>query len=106
MSSGRRGTRMRLPPFCRRAAALLLLAPLTCLTMATPTDDDLHLWLEDVHGEQALAWVRERNAATRKQLEAWPRWDSGTRSGIRPCSAPCETFPANWISRMAINSEA
>ena len=35
-------------------------------------DTDPWLWLEDVQGEQALAWVRERNAESRARLEAWP----------------------------------
>ena len=35
-------------------------------------DTDPWLWLEDVQGERALAWVRERNAESRLQLEAWP----------------------------------
>jgi prolyl oligopeptidase len=30
------------------------------------------LWLEEVQGDKALAWVRERNAETRQRLEAWP----------------------------------
>jgi prolyl oligopeptidase len=33
-------------------------------------DEDPYGWLEDVHGERALDWVRQRNAATRTQLEA------------------------------------
>jgi prolyl oligopeptidase len=33
---------------------------------------DPHLWLEDVQGDQALAWVRERNATTTDLLEAAP----------------------------------
>ena len=41
-----------------------------------PPDDDSHLWLEDVHGDKALAWVRERNAEARKQLEAHPRFSA------------------------------
>src|ERR1700761_15265 len=40
----------------------------------TPESDDPHLWLEDVLGDDALAWVRERNAATRSVIEAWPRF--------------------------------
>ena len=32
--------------------------------------DDPYLWLEDVHGERAMAWVRERNAATTQVLQA------------------------------------
>jgi prolyl oligopeptidase len=35
-------------------------------------DDDPYLWLEDVEGERALAWVRERNAETKAALEAQP----------------------------------
>ncbi len=33
-------------------------------------DDDPHLWLEEVQGDKALAWVRERNAETQKLLGA------------------------------------
>ncbi len=32
-------------------------------------DDDLNLWLEDVNGDAALGWVRERNAETAQELE-------------------------------------
>ena len=32
--------------------------------------DDPFLWLEDVHGERALAWVRERNAESQAVLQA------------------------------------
>src|SRR5689334_3767494 len=38
----------------------------------TMVDDDPYLWLEDVEGERALVWVRERNAETKAQLEAQP----------------------------------
>jgi prolyl oligopeptidase len=40
------------------------------MTQTLPVDP--HLWLEDVTGEPALAWVRERNAETRKVLDAEP----------------------------------
>ena len=33
---------------------------------------DPHLWLEDITGEKQLAWVRERNARTEKDLDADP----------------------------------
>jgi prolyl oligopeptidase len=48
--------------------------PLAAPTPAAPmsTDTDPHLWLEDVMGERALAWVRERNAATEAALTARP----------------------------------
>ncbi|HET9917447.1 MAG TPA: S9 family peptidase, partial [Candidatus Binatia bacterium] len=34
-----------------------------------PTNDDPYLWLEDVGGARALAWVREQNAASANELE-------------------------------------
>ncbi|MFY7973657.1 MAG: prolyl oligopeptidase family serine peptidase [Rubrivivax sp.] len=37
-----------------------------------PTPNDPYLWLEDVTGERALAWVRERNAASEQRLQADP----------------------------------
>ncbi|MEK8034144.1 prolyl oligopeptidase family serine peptidase [Ideonella sp. DXS29W] len=45
-------------------------SPVTPATAAAEADP--YLWLEDVTGDKALAWVRERNAATRPQLEAHP----------------------------------
>ncbi|MEY2877880.1 MAG: hypothetical protein RLZZ15_260, partial [Verrucomicrobiota bacterium] len=33
---------------------------------------DPHLWLEDVGGERPLAWAREHNARTQRELEASP----------------------------------
>ncbi|WKV75744.1 prolyl oligopeptidase family serine peptidase [Streptomyces sp. PCS3-D2] len=36
------------------------------------SDDDPYLWLEDVSGEEALAWVRERNAETVGALTGAP----------------------------------
>ncbi len=45
-------------------------------------DAERWLWLEEVQGEQALAWVRERNAESRQRLEAWPGF-AATRQSIR-----------------------
>ena len=50
-------------------ALLLAQAPMT-QAQTSPTLDDPYLWLEDVQGDKALAWVRERNAASRQALEA------------------------------------
>ncbi|MBN9592167.1 MAG: S9 family peptidase, partial [Alphaproteobacteria bacterium] len=36
--------------------------------------DDPFLWLEDVHGTDALAWVRAQNDTARKKLQADPRY--------------------------------
>jgi prolyl oligopeptidase len=61
----------------RRALFLFLLLPLMTLaetptTAATP--DDPYLWLEDVTGDKALAWVKERDAASKAELEARPEF--------------------------------
>lgn len=38
----------------------------------TPEGEDPYLWLEEVQGERALAWVRERNAISERELQAVP----------------------------------
>ena len=40
------------------------------------SDEDPYLWLEDVGGDRALAWVREQNAASQAALEAANDFDS------------------------------
>ena len=39
-------------------------------------DDDNFLWLEEVHGEAALAWVRERNLQSEAALQATPGFEA------------------------------
>jgi len=80
---------------CKAIALLCVLAAaLSSPSMAetTPTSDDPYLWLEDVEGERALAWVRERNALTRKVLEAWPDFVSA-RSRLREVLDSRERIP-------------
>ena len=43
---------------------------------ATDPSDDPYLWLEEVHGEPALEWVRARNAESEKRLRARPDYAS------------------------------
>lgn len=45
------------------------------------TTTDPYLWLEDIHGAKPLAWVDERNAATRKAYADAPEFET-TRSRI------------------------
>jgi hypothetical protein len=54
--------------------------------------DDPHLWLEDVLGDKALAWVRERNAQSRQVLEAWPPFEA-TRAQLRAVLDSKEQIP-------------
>ncbi len=37
---------------------------------------DPYLWLEEIDGREAMAWVEERNAATLETLKAHPKFDS------------------------------
>jgi len=59
-------------------AALLLLSATPVITQAqTPTpaaDDDPYLWLEEVEGERALAWVKDRNTRSLGVLQSDPRY--------------------------------
>ena len=67
---------------------LIALTPMTALPAEAPADpaatsaDDPYRWLEDVQGERALAWVRQRNAETRAVLQAQPRFEA-MRDGFR-----------------------
>jgi prolyl oligopeptidase len=62
----------------------LLPALLTGLMSCTPTmaqtEQDPYLWLEDVQGDKALAWVRERNALSEKRLQAQPGYQATERA--------------------------
>lgn len=54
----------------------LLLLALVSLAVPAAAQEDPYLWLEDVEGEEALAWVEERNEATLAELRASPRFDA------------------------------
>ncbi len=59
----------------RPASLLILLALLTaCASMTTMLNRDPYLWMEDVEGERALAWVRAENARSLTQLEGDARY--------------------------------
>ena len=44
--------------------------------------EDPYLWLEEVHGDAALAWVRQRNAEATDDLTTGDRFSS-MRDSIR-----------------------
>ncbi|ODV02036.1 MAG: prolyl oligopeptidase [Rubrivivax sp. SCN 70-15] len=72
----------------------LLSLALSVTTMNAPAanDDDPLLWLEDVQGARALAWVRERNAESEKLLQARPGFEA-TRERIRAILDSHEQIP-------------
>lgn len=48
--------------------------PTSAETASVPFDAASHLWLEEVEGEAALAWVTAQNERTLTELEADPRY--------------------------------
>jgi prolyl oligopeptidase len=50
------------------------------MTDDTHESDDPYLWLEEVGGETALAWVRERNAESERLLQAQPSFEPTRRT--------------------------
>ncbi len=67
---------MKIPDLLRAAALFTLSSLHMPSTAATPTAEDPHLWLEEVHGDAALKWVRERNASTQQLLQAEPGFET------------------------------
>ena len=54
--------------------ALLLGSVLATGALAVTDPNDSYAWLEDVHGEKQLAWVKEQNAKSLTPLKADPRY--------------------------------
>ena len=66
-----------------RAVLLVLLVTAPALAQpATDPADDPYLWLEDVEGDRALAWVEAQNAATAAELRATPLYDALYRDAL------------------------
>jgi prolyl oligopeptidase len=59
----------------------------------TMTEDDPYLWLEEVQGERALAWVRARNADSEARLRASPGFDA-LREQLREVLDSRQQIPA------------
>ena len=58
----------------RILAAMVAVSVLVPWAASAAGDDDPFLWLEEVQGARALAWVKEQNARTTKVLEAVPEF--------------------------------
>ncbi len=88
-----RQTRRRLLQTAAAFPILSTLAPMTHAQTPAEAAADPYLWLEDVQGEKALDWVRERNAASRRSLESWPAF-ADTRERIRAVLDSRDRIPA------------
>lgn len=98
-SSPKRITRRRVLRSPTALALASLLPALPAVRAAQPTSaaamtaaDDPYLWLEDVTGDKALAWVRERNAESRPVIEAEPGF-ADTRDRLREVLDSKERIP-------------
>src|ERR1700678_900115 len=49
---------------------------------------DNYQWLEDVHGERSMAWVKAENERTAKVLEADPRFDQFKAEALKVLESP------------------
>ncbi len=58
--------------------------------------DDPHLWLEEVEGERALAWVRAENARSLAVLEADPRYRTFYEAALAIVAAQ-DRIPYPWF---------
>ena len=75
-----------------REVAQALLPALLMSATSAHAQPDPNLWLEDVAGERALGWVRERNAESERVLEDGPGFDA-LRAGIREVLDSRERIP-------------
>src|ERR1051325_3496746 len=57
-------------------AAAVILSSALHSAAATNDPSDPYLWLEDVTGEKAIAWGREQNALSQRELEAAPDFNT------------------------------
>src|SRR5688572_27515015 len=66
----------RRPGFVLLLACTLLSGSALPLCKASDVADDPYLWLENVTGEKALAWVKEQNAISTRELESAPDFEA------------------------------
>ena len=58
---------------------------------------DPYLWLEDVHGDRAMAWVKAENAKTAAVLEKDPRWEGIYKAALAMAQAKDRLTYVNYI---------
>jgi len=83
------------------ALALLLTA---CTTVTARNDDDPYIWLEDVHGAKALAWVKDENAKATVRLDGDKRFATYRREALAILTAkdrlPLPQFRAEGVDNI------
>lgn len=83
--------------------AAVSLSLTACVSM-TDASDDPNIWLEDVHGEKALAWVNAENDKTLKRLTGDRRYAEYRREALKIFTArdriPMPAFRAGGIDNL------
>jgi prolyl oligopeptidase len=76
-------------------------AAFTAASVGSDAGDDPYLWLEDILGERALAWVRERNTITEHALTARPEYEPTRAALLEVLNArdriPFVTRRGDWL---------
>jgi prolyl oligopeptidase len=63
----------------------------------TPSETDKYVWLEDVHGERSMAWVKAENERSAKVLESDPHFAGLEATALKVLESP-ERLPIPWIN--------
>ena len=58
----------------RQRLLVAVLITLLAATFAVAKDEDPYLWLEEIEGEKALAWAKEKSAAAAAEFEKVPEF--------------------------------
>jgi prolyl oligopeptidase len=67
--------------------------PMTAIAQTTTAAEDPYIWLEEVQGEKALTWVRERNAASQAVLKVRPEYEVSRAKVLEILNSP-DKIPA------------
>jgi prolyl oligopeptidase len=74
--------------FLIRLVCCAAFLPTAASAQATkPDTTDPYVWLEDVHGARAMAWVKAENAKTTAVLEKDPRWEGIYKAALAMAQA-------------------
>lgn len=85
------------------AALCALLASLTNLAVADSPSNDPFLWLENVHGTRAMAWVRTQNARTLRVLQSDPNFANLYASALKIVEATDRIPSPEFVNRNIYN---
>ena len=84
-------------------ASLCFLALAGCATAPPPATVDKYRWLEGVDDPRALAWVREQNERTRRELASTPGFEELRGQALAALNSTSRIPNVNWIGSHLYN---